>query len=85
VQTSVKLEQIKDERKGWNKETIRYLIIRYLNMKIPDKRVAEDDASMISTIQTLVLLLGVVAAVAVLAARLEVPAAILLVTICLRH
>jgi Na+/H+ antiporter len=34
---------------------------------------------MISTFQTLVLLLGVVAAVAVLAARLEVPAAILLV------
>ena len=34
---------------------------------------------MISTIQTLVLLLGVVAAVAVLAAQLEVPAAILLV------
>jgi monovalent cation/hydrogen antiporter len=64
---------------GWGGTNHTLFDHTLFDYEIPDKRVAEDDASMISTIQTLVLLLGVVAAVAVLAARLEVPAAILLV------
>jgi type IV secretory pathway TrbD component len=64
---------------GWDGTNHTLFDHTLFDYEIPDKRVAEDDASMISTIQTLVLLLGVVAAVAVLAARLEVPAAILLV------